>query len=130
MRHHFTKSERLAIKVMAALRLDFTDMNSGRIRRGKFEPHSVGLQARGVRRVVSFNVVNPNSSDQVGVRIFLIGREVGPREGNRLSGLTIWQIERIMVGYECHDGRVEWKQRDFFPEYRIGDDEYVASTDA
>ena len=144
MRHHFTKSERLAITVMAALHQEFTDMESGPIRKGArwIEGYPLFYWVRDVRRVVTFTLNDPIFPLRVGTRIFLKGREVEktiiPQEVAVME--TTWRVDKVMRGYLSEEKGVVWRKlhipppsgdphRDF-PHYLLENTEPVASLDA
>ncbi len=149
MRHHFTKSERLALKVMANLYMDFTDMESGKIRKGTWLPMSTTAtetRTRRVRRVVNFTIEDRRFPLDAGVKVSLEGWETEIRfylaapsqETPKLE--TIWRVNKVMMGYHSEEKDVVWHKLHIpeptgdlhldFPHYLLRDAEPVASLDA
>ena len=155
MRHHFTKSERLALKVMAALHMDFTDMESGKIRKETWlllshaNQNVTSVRTRRVLRVVSFTIKDRRFPLDVGVKVSLEGWETEIRSDQTapsqetLKSETIWRVSKIMMG--CHSERrkkgVQWHKLHIpddsdrpihmqFPHYLMRGAEPVVSADA
>lgn len=111
MRHHFTKSERLALEMATDPWIEFTDMESGPIRRGRWNPWSMNdTRHRSIRRVVTFTISDSRFPMHKGVKISLEGWEHEIRSDEGVESETTWRISRIMNGHQSYDEPIVWRK--------------------
>lgn len=116
MRHHFTKSERLALQLILHLGYELISMRSWSIQRGRWTPLSrKHTRQRSVSRVVTFGVEDWPSRKVAGVQVQLIGWEKERPTPEGTSRRTTWKITGVVVGYRTTEG-VAWKQL-HIPDY-------------
>lgn len=146
MRHHFTKSERLALEMATDPWIEFTDMESGRIRKGPWLPATTTMsdtRTRRVRRVVTFVIADPRFPQQKGMKISLEGWEAETKRiGGGVRSETTWRISRIMIGWQNFDEPIMWRKLHIpdddsnlpihwrFPRFLMKNQPSVASPDA
>lgn len=105
MRHHFTKSERLALSVPVTLKMECSDMDSSRIQKGEWVPslEYSNSRERTVSRVITFTIVDYVNLRKL--RVSLEGREI--LTAGLDKAVVKWRIAKIEVGYN-KDGRIKW----------------------
>ena len=111
MRHHFTKSERLALDFMHFFWHEFSDMEAQPNRKGAWIPATTTtsrIYLRRGRRVVIFTLVDPCFPLYKAMRISLEGRETRTVSGNNTESETRWRIAKIMMGYDDYEGERKW----------------------
>ncbi len=117
MRLHFTTSQRLALQLIAHLGYEFTDMESGPIRKERWIPwlgdDTQLTRRRSVHRVVSFKIAKEHRIPEVvEVKISLGGWEyqaLHQLHQQDERGWTTWAISDVTIG-SLTDDRIVWEK--------------------
>jgi len=114
MRLHFTISQRLALQLMAHLGHEFTDMESGPIRKERWDPwlgdDTQLTRRRSVHRVVSFKIAEHHRVPRVvEIKVSLSGWEHQALHQQDERGWTTWVIFGTTIG-SLIDDRIVWEK--------------------